>query len=234
MSGLESHYATLQVDPAAEQEVIEAAYRRLSRKYHPDVNAAPDASERMRAINLAYATLSIPGRRAIYDRELRQAGIRERLDRLRPSPRAIRGPEASAEERARLERYGAATEPLTDRAAAAIAEWAAEWAAGLEAIVSGDGRGRRRISAAGQKCVAELTECLTAWEQYPPPDAARRLADLGAACLKLELALVRGSLSFVEGNDFSVLDPLAGLAERIGSLTRTIAAESIFVSRQAA
>jgi hypothetical protein len=234
VSGLENHYSILQVDPAAEQEVVEAAYRRLSRKYHPDVNSAPEASERMRAINLAYATLSIPGRRVIYDRELRQAGIRERLDRLRPSPQTLRGPEVRAEERALLERYSAATEPLADRAAATMAEWAAEWAAGLEAIVSGDGRGRRRVSLAGQKCVAELTECLAAWEQLPPPDAARRLADLGAACLKLELALVRGSLSFVEGNDFSVLEPLAGLAERIGSLTRTIAAETIFVSRPAA
>jgi hypothetical protein len=230
----ESHYSVLQVDPAAEQEVIEAAYRRLSRKYHPDVNSSPEASERMRAINAAYATLSTPSRRAIYDRERRQAGIQERLDRLRPPTQMPRGPRAGAEQRALVERYRAATAPVAERAAATMAAWAAEWAVGLDAIVTGDGRGRRRVSAAGQKCVAELTECLAEWEQVTPPDVARRLADLSAACLKLELALVRGSLSFAEGDDFSVLQPLAGLAERIGSLTRTIAAEAVFVSRPAA
>src|SRR5262249_25018964 len=35
--------------------------------YHPDVNATPGAAERMRAINAAYAVLSDPRRRAIYD-----------------------------------------------------------------------------------------------------------------------------------------------------------------------
>ena len=234
MSTLESHYAVLQVDPAAEQEVIEAAYRRLSRKYHPDVNSSPEASERMRAINQAYATLNTPGRRSIYDRQLRQAGIKERLGRLHPQPAAPQGLRDRAQERHLVERYRAATAPLADRAAATMAEWAAEWSSGLDAVISGDSRGRRRITTAGQQCVAELTECLTEWEQLPPPESARRLADRGAACLKLELALVRGSLSFVEGNDFSVLQPLAGLAERIGSLTRTIAAETVFVTRPAA
>lgn len=58
MSDQQTYYTILQVDPLAEQEVIEAAYRRLSRKYHPDVNSAPEAAERMRTINLAHATLS--------------------------------------------------------------------------------------------------------------------------------------------------------------------------------
>ena len=34
-------YKVLQVDPEAEDEVIEAAYRRLARKYHPDVATVP-------------------------------------------------------------------------------------------------------------------------------------------------------------------------------------------------
>ena len=37
------YYRVLQVDSTAEQEVIEAAYRRLAHKYHPDLNPAPDA-----------------------------------------------------------------------------------------------------------------------------------------------------------------------------------------------
>ncbi len=62
------YYAILQVDPLAEPEVIEAAYRRLSRKHHPDVSDAPDAARRMRELNEAYEVLSDPARRAAFDR----------------------------------------------------------------------------------------------------------------------------------------------------------------------
>ena len=61
-------YAILQVDPRAEPEVIEAAYRRLSRKYHPDVSEAGDAARRMRDLNEAYEVLGDPARRRAYDR----------------------------------------------------------------------------------------------------------------------------------------------------------------------
>ena len=37
-------YKVLQVDPEAEDEVIQAAYRRLARKYHPDLAKTPDAA----------------------------------------------------------------------------------------------------------------------------------------------------------------------------------------------
>lgn len=233
MSEIETYYTILQVDPAAEQEVVEAAYRRLSRKYHPDVNTAPEAAERMRAINLAYATLSNPNRRVIYDRGLRQAGIRQRLDRLRLEDGRSPNPAAPIDERAQIAQYLATTEPLAERAAAAMAAWAAEWAECVEAVVSGDGRGRRRAATSGQRCILELSDCLGAWEQISAPPSARRLADLGAACLKLELALVRGTLSFADEADFSVLGPLAGLAERIDSLARTVTAEKLVVARAA-
>lgn len=48
----EDYYEILQVHINAEIEVIEAAYRRLARKYHPDVNKNPDAEERMKLILL--------------------------------------------------------------------------------------------------------------------------------------------------------------------------------------
>lgn len=67
------YYAVLQVDPRAESEVIEAAYRRLSRKYHPDVSEDPQAERRMRELNEAYAVLGDPARRRAYDRR-RPAG----------------------------------------------------------------------------------------------------------------------------------------------------------------
>jgi curved DNA-binding protein CbpA len=65
-------YKVLQVDPEAEDEVIQAAYRRLAQKYHPDVvGPGPASSGRMAAINKAYETLRDPVRRRAYDRERR-------------------------------------------------------------------------------------------------------------------------------------------------------------------
>jgi hypothetical protein len=64
-----NHYQILNVAPDAEPVVIEAAYRALMKKYHPDHSVAmaapgPSAAE----INRAYATLRDPERRADYDR----------------------------------------------------------------------------------------------------------------------------------------------------------------------
>jgi curved DNA-binding protein CbpA len=63
------YYAILQVHPRAEPEVIEAAYRRLSRKYHPDVRGQADAGQRMRLLNEAFEVLGDPARRRAYDRQ---------------------------------------------------------------------------------------------------------------------------------------------------------------------
>ncbi|OGO21823.1 MAG: hypothetical protein A2Z28_08140 [Chloroflexi bacterium RBG_16_51_9] len=60
-------YGILQVHPRAEKEVIDAAYRKLAAKYHPDVSQLSDASERMKQINTAYEVLSDPVKRAAYD-----------------------------------------------------------------------------------------------------------------------------------------------------------------------
>lgn len=62
------YYKVLQVDPEAEPEVIEAAYRALARKHHPDRNPDPGAQSLMAGFNEAYAVLSNPGTRAAYDR----------------------------------------------------------------------------------------------------------------------------------------------------------------------
>jgi curved DNA-binding protein CbpA len=66
-------YKVLQVDPEAETEVIQAAYRRLARKYHPDLAVAPEAALRMAAINEAWKLIGKPSDREAYDR-LRSAG----------------------------------------------------------------------------------------------------------------------------------------------------------------
>jgi curved DNA-binding protein CbpA len=64
------YYRTLQVDRLAETEVIQVAYRRLARKYHPDVNPSGDATRMMKELNEAFEVLGDPVRRANYDRQL--------------------------------------------------------------------------------------------------------------------------------------------------------------------
>ena len=68
MNYAEDLYEILQVHHAAEPEVIEAAYRRLLRMYHPDVNKTPEAHEITVRLNTAYEALRDPAKRANYDR----------------------------------------------------------------------------------------------------------------------------------------------------------------------
>jgi curved DNA-binding protein CbpA len=59
------------VDWEADRDVIQAAYRQLARKYHPDrgTDLPPDAAGKMVEINAAWELLGDPDRRADYDRE---------------------------------------------------------------------------------------------------------------------------------------------------------------------
>ena len=68
ISAARDYYQILRVDPAAEPEVIHAAYRKLAAMYHPDVDRSPDAVQRMTEINQAYSVLRDPDSRAAYDR----------------------------------------------------------------------------------------------------------------------------------------------------------------------
>jgi curved DNA-binding protein len=61
------YYETLGVPRDADADQIKKAYRRLARKFHPDVSKEPDAELRMKAINEANAVLSDPEKRAAYD-----------------------------------------------------------------------------------------------------------------------------------------------------------------------
>ena len=66
---MKDYYRVLGVHPKAEPEVIKAAYNGLAKKYHPDLNPSPSATERMKEINEAHEVLSDPVRRAAYERE---------------------------------------------------------------------------------------------------------------------------------------------------------------------
>lgn len=62
------YYEILNVGRNASQDEIKAAFRKLARQYHPDVNSAPDAEERFKEINEAFMVLSDPEKRSVYDR----------------------------------------------------------------------------------------------------------------------------------------------------------------------
>ncbi|MEN6410885.1 MAG: molecular chaperone DnaJ [Anaerolineaceae bacterium] len=62
------YYEVLGVSRDANPDDLKSAFRNLARKYHPDVNKEPDAEEKFKEINEAYAVLSDQEKRAAYDR----------------------------------------------------------------------------------------------------------------------------------------------------------------------
>jgi len=67
------YYETLGVARDAPADAIKKAYRKLARKFHPDVSKEPDAGKRMAEVNEAYTVLSDPQKRAAYDQLGRHA-----------------------------------------------------------------------------------------------------------------------------------------------------------------
>lgn len=78
MTGKRSLYDVLNVAPEAEAVVVEAAYKALMKKYHPDQAAGAPVPKDAAAINEAFAVLKDPARRADYDHRLwsKQQAIR--------------------------------------------------------------------------------------------------------------------------------------------------------------
>ena len=67
MATYQDYYAILGVGKTATQEEIQRAYRKLARKYHPDINKESSAEDKFKQINEAYEVLGDPEKRARYD-----------------------------------------------------------------------------------------------------------------------------------------------------------------------
>jgi curved DNA-binding protein CbpA len=82
------YYEALGVEPGAGEAEIKAAYRRLARKYHPDVSKEAGAEERFKSVNEAYEVLRDKDKRAQYD-QLRARGYRPARTSVRRRTSAI-------------------------------------------------------------------------------------------------------------------------------------------------
>ena len=68
MSDKRDYYEVLGVDKSADDKELKNAFRSLARKYHPDRSSEPDAEDKFKEIQEAYAVLSDPEKRQTYDR----------------------------------------------------------------------------------------------------------------------------------------------------------------------
>jgi len=76
------YYKILGLERGASADEIKTAYRRLARKYHPDVSKEKDAEEKFKEMSEAYETLKDPEKRAAYD----QLGTHRPGQEFRPPP----------------------------------------------------------------------------------------------------------------------------------------------------
>ena len=67
MADKRDYYEVLELSKGASDEDIKKAYRKLAKKYHPDLNKAPDAAEKFKEVQEAYEVLSDPQKKAAYD-----------------------------------------------------------------------------------------------------------------------------------------------------------------------
>lgn len=97
-------YHELEVDRSATTETIEAAWRSLAKRFHPDEIASRDPQTRMKRLNIAHDWLSDPSLRARYDASRKVAGVRRTRTGASPtmSHRAVPTSVAAAGPRAHV------------------------------------------------------------------------------------------------------------------------------------
>lgn len=93
---VKDYYLILEVAADADPGTIKSSYRRLAKKYHPDLNPSHDAQERMKALTEAYSVLSDEHKRTLYDRK-RMRYASEYTETYHPPPPRKSRKEAYAE-----------------------------------------------------------------------------------------------------------------------------------------
>lgn len=82
-----NHYEALEIAQTASQAEIKLSYRKLVKKYHPDLNNSEEASAKIRMINEAYEILSNPTSRNLYDLFLQGVPVKTELEDITPRQR---------------------------------------------------------------------------------------------------------------------------------------------------
>lgn len=77
------YYKIMGLEPTATEQEIKTAYRRLARKYHPDISKETNAEERFKEMGEAYETLKDPKKRAQYDDYLKNQTFYEQAQNTR-------------------------------------------------------------------------------------------------------------------------------------------------------
>jgi curved DNA-binding protein CbpA len=93
---LASHYTLLQVPEQASADELRQAFRRLSKRFHPDTTSLPasEAEQAFQRLRQAYAVLSDPDTRRRYDVELRLARVAASAAAATPASRPVQAPPA--------------------------------------------------------------------------------------------------------------------------------------------
>jgi curved DNA-binding protein CbpA len=165
-------YDDLAVSPDADVDTIKQAYRTQAKLAHPDRSGVGDATERMARVNHAWAVLSDPGRRAVYDHSLTPARPASVLHRTTPTDHAATSGRSTG---ARKDAWFAGLRVQVVRLTAQ---------AGRSAALALSLKRRGRLRAAYE---AEL-DAIIAHVSQDIPERVRHARTAGAAPLDLALA----------------------------------------------
>jgi hypothetical protein len=151
-------YKVLQVDREAEIDAIDAAYRRLAAKCHPDKDHSPSANTRMKAINAAYEILKDPEKRAAYGRGIEGARVQrdQRDTKSRTTDQVVPSSAGTTDSSQAFPARNSTATLIAAIAAAALL-------AGVVPFVR-DWQARRAESEARARQAAIV------WTKYAPPD----------------------------------------------------------------
>lgn len=230
------YYAVLGVQRDASPEEIKRAWRKLARKYHPDISKEPNAEQRMKEINEAFEVLSDPEKRAAYDRL--GSGHRAGEEFTPPPDWAFAG---GADEAAQFEDLGDLLDALFGRGAAArTAGFGADFAARgrdehatIEIDLEDSFRGATReitlrvpvLGPRGAVRLAERTLAVRIPRGIRPGQRIRlagqgQAGAAGAGDLYLEVRFKPHRLYRVDGRDLYLTVPVAPWEAALGAQVR--------------